>query len=220
MSGSGRLLLTATELGKHFGVTANKTNHILSELGLIKKGLKGWLVTDLGKKYGGVQSNYKTSGVSYARWPESLKRNKVLISSIQEAKGAISATIQNYNDKEEIEFRGKFPANHRATDGHRVRSKAELLIDNWLYMAEVVHAYERKLPIEEEVYCDFYIPTAKVYIEYWGYDSDPKYLARKNKKLEIYRKHGLNLIQLEDKDVKNLDDTLPGLLLKYGLKTE
>tara|TARA_R110000787_G_scaffold55239_2_gene127641 strand:- start:5078 stop:5230 length:153 start_codon:yes stop_codon:yes gene_type:complete len=36
-----------------------------------------------------------------------------------------------------------------------------MLIDNWLYMAETVHAYERKLPIEEDVYCDFYIPTRR-----------------------------------------------------------
>ena len=50
----------------------------------------------------------------------------------------------------------------------RTLSKAEMLIDNWLYMAEIVHAYERKLPIEEDVYCDFYIPKGKVYIEYWG----------------------------------------------------
>lgn len=49
-------------------------------------------------------------------------------------------------------FREKFPATHRAADGHMVRSRAEMLIDNWLYMAEIVHAYERKLPIEEDVY--------------------------------------------------------------------
>jgi len=92
------------------------------------------------------------------------------------------------------------------------------LIDNWLYMAEIVHAYERKLPIEEEVYCDFYIPTGKVYIEYWGYENDQKYLARKKQKIELYKKYGFNLIELEDKDVQNLDDILPRLLLKHGVQ--
>ncbi len=45
-----------------------------------------------------------------------------------------------------------------------------MLIDNWLYMfEEIVHAaMSRKLPVEEDVYCDFYIPTGKFYIEYWG----------------------------------------------------
>ena len=115
-------------------------------------------------------------------------------------------------------FREKFEAKLRTTDGHFVRSKAEMLIDNWLYMAEIVHAYERKLPIEEDIYCDFYIPTGKVYIEYWGYENDQKYLARKKTKQEIYQKYGFNLIEVEDKDVQNLDDILPRFLLKFGVQ--
>ncbi|WP_069472452.1 hypothetical protein [Candidatus Marithrix sp. Canyon 246] len=94
-----------------------------------------------------------------------------------------------------------------------------MLIDNWLYMFEVVHAYERKLPIEEDVYSDFYLPTGKVYIEYWGYENDSKYLERKQIKQNIYKKYNLKLIELEDKDVQNLDDILPRLLLKYGIQT-
>ena len=94
-----------------------------------------------------------------------------------------------------------------------------MLIDNWLYMFEIVHAYERKLPVEEDVYCDFYIPTGKVYIEYWGYENDEKYLNRKKKKKEIYEKYNLNLIELEDKDVQNLDDVLPKYLLTFGIET-
>jgi len=121
--------------------------------------------------------------------------------------------------KKKIEFREKFKVEHRATDGHFVRSKAEMLIDNWLYMAEIIHAYERKLPIEEDVYCDFYIPTGKVYIEYWGYENDSKYLNRKKDKIDIYQKYGFNLIELNDQDVLNLDDILPRLLLKFGIQS-
>lgn len=76
----------------------------------------------------------------------------------------------------------------------------------------------RKLPIEEDVYSDFYIPTGKVYIEYWGYENDQKYLARKQKKIELYKKYCFNLIELQDKEVQNLDDVLPRLLLKYGVQ--
>jgi len=118
----------------------------------------------------------------------------------------------------QVDFREKFEAKHRATDGHFVRSKAEMLIDNWLYMTEIVHAYERKLPVEENVYCDFYIPTGKVYIEYWGYENDSKYLSRKKEKISIYEKYGFNLIELNDEDVQNLDGILPRLLLKYGVQ--
>ncbi|MFH1141250.1 MAG: hypothetical protein V1724_06240 [Chloroflexota bacterium] len=109
---------------------------------------------------------------------------------------------------------------YRATDGHLVRSKSELIIDNWLYTSEHAHAFERKLPIEEEVYSDFYIPAGKVYIEYWGFDADPRYLARKQKKLETYKKYGFQLIELKDKEVQNIDDTLPRLLLRFEVVTK
>ncbi|WP_245542319.1 hypothetical protein [Psychromonas hadalis] len=85
-------------------------------------------------------------------------------------------------------------------------------------MAEIVHVYERKLPIEEDVYCDFYIPTGKVYIEYGSYENEPKYLARKKKKIELHKKYNFNLIELQDKDVQNLDDVLPRLRLKFGVQ--
>ena len=210
-------LISVTAIGGKFELSANKINVILSELGWVKKDLKGWLITDQGKKQGGIQAEDKKSGISYVRWPESIIYSKSLNETIGHVKGSQSNN-KGESQKPEIGFRDKFEAKHRTTDGHFVRSKAEMLIDNWLYMAEIVHAYERKLPIEEDMYSDFYIPTGKVYIEYWGYENDSKYLARKQKKIEIYKKYGFNLIELQDKDVQNLDDVLPRLLLKYGVQ--
>lgn len=122
----------------------------------------------------------------------------------------------------ELQFRQKFPAPHRATDGHNVRSKAELLIDNYLYHNNIAHAYETKLPVEEELYCDFYIQKGdkKVYIEYWGYKYDPKYLRQKQWKIGIYKKYGFQLIQLNDKDISTLDDVLPRKLREFGIETD
>ncbi len=214
-------LITARNIAAHFDVSANKINFILSELGWLNKGLKGWLATEQGTKHGAIQAEDKKSGIPYVRWPESLLNTKSLKESIEQVKGKSSDSEQDEsvnNSKNEIGFREKFEAKHRSADGHFVRSKAEMLIDNWLYMAEIVHAYERKLPVEEDVYCDFYIPTGKVYIEYWGYENEPKYLARKKVKKDIYMKYGFNLIELQDADVQNLDDILPRLLLKYGVQ--
>lgn len=208
-------LITATAIGKHFDLSPNKMNYILSELGWIKKGLKGWLVTDQGIKLGAQQGEDSRSGIPYARWPEKILNIKALQDSIDNMKGIDKPKTES--DKMDS-FRHKFEATHRATDGHFVRSKAEMLIDNWLYMAEIVHAYERKLPIEEEMYCDFYIPTGKVYIEFWGYDNDEKYLARKQEKQAIYQKYNFNLIELTDEEVLNLDDVLPRMLLKFGVQ--
>jgi hypothetical protein len=86
-------------------------------------------------------------------------------------------------------------------------------------MSEIVHAYERKLPIEEDVYCDFYLPVGKVYIEYWGFDNDEKYTKRKEQKLKIYEKYGFSLIELNDSDIQNLDDVFPRKLLKFGIQS-
>lgn len=55
-------------------------------------------------------------------------------------------------------------------------------------------------------------------IEYWGYKNTPKYEARKAEKNEIYKKCDFNLIELNDRDVQNIDDILPRLLLEYGVK--
>ncbi|MCI5121595.1 MAG: glycerol kinase [Candidatus Electrothrix sp. AUS4] len=216
-------MVTSTAIGKHFDLSATKVNFILSEIGWIKKGLKGWLVTEHGQRQGGLQAEDQRSGVPYAKWPASLLTSKSLIETVDHVKGTYSEQENeqdqgNGAEQKTTDFREKFEAKHRATDGHFVRSKAEMLIDNWLYMAEIVHAYERKLPVEENVYSDFYIPTGKVYIEYWGYENDEKYLTRKKVKQEIYQKYGFNLIELEDKDVQNLDDILPRLLLKFGVQ--
>ena len=214
-------LITATAIGKAFEFSANKINFILSELGWVDKGLKGWVSTKQGLKQGAIQAEDKKSGIPYVRWPDTILKSKSLLNSIAHVKGEDTESIEaQETDISDTcaEFRTKFEAKHRSADGHFVRSKAEMLVDNWLYMAEIVHAYERKLPIEEDVYCDFYIPTGKVYIEYWGYENEPKYLARKKKKIELYKKYNFNLIELQDKDVQNLDDVLPRLLLKFGVQ--
>jgi len=114
----------------------------------------------------------------------------------------------------EEDFRKKYPRKYRAQDGHYVRTKSEAIIDNWLYNHRIVHAYERKVPIEEDMYCDFFIPQGKCYIEYWGM-KDEKYLKRKKKKRGLYLKYELNLVELTEKDIENIDDVLPKKLMKF-----
>lgn len=215
-------VLTATRIGAHFDLSSQKVNYIFSELGWIKKALKGWELTDQGRRMGGAQEEDAKSGIPYVRWPDTILEARALTDTVGQFKGTQESEEKPETAEPETAdssgFRDKFEARHRAADGHYVRSKAEMLIDNWLYMAEIVHAYERKLPIEEDVYCDFYIPTGKVYIEFWGLEDDPRYLARKTKKQEIYSRYGFNLIELTDKEVQNLDDVLPRLLLKHGVQ--
>jgi len=216
----GKEFYSSTKIASKYNLSARKINLILSEIGFIEKYLKGWTMTILGSKNGGIQKENSKNGIPYAEWDESIFTNNAFMSIIKEVKGeAGETTQQKIDDSKDSNFREKFIAKHRATDGHMVRSKAEMLIDNWLYMAEIVHAYERKLPIEEEVYCDFYIPTGKIYIEFWGLENEPKYAARKKTKKAIYEKYNFKLIELTDEEVFNLDDVLPKMLLKFGVQT-
>jgi len=115
---------------------------------------------------------------------------------------------------EEKNFQKKFPTKYRTDDGHIVRSKAEKIIDNWLYRNEIAHSYERNVPIKEELLCDFFVPKGKVWIEYWGLE-DKEYLKRKELKKELYKKYDKKLIEPTDRDIVNLDDILPLKLLPY-----
>ena len=224
-------LINATAIGKHFDISSQRLNLILSELGLIEKDLAaGWEITKLGKSIGGRQFEHETSGANYVLWPESILQYKRLLEVFKENSTdqhqTQAATVSSPQTETQVaninkdNFREKFEAKHRTIDGHYVRSKAEMLIDNWLYQYGLVHAYERKLPIDEDVYCDFYIPSGNgrpqaVYIEFWGLENDPKYTERKNKKIEIYKREGLSLIELTDADLQNIDDILAKKLRQF-----
>lgn len=112
------------------------------------------------------------------------------------------------------EFRERFPTLLLTEDGHKVRSRGEVIIDNWLYHQGIVHAYERRVPIEEELYCDFYIPMGQCYIEYWGLEEET-YKERKKEKMRLYSYYSKKLISLYDADINNVDDVMPIKLLKF-----
>ena len=105
------------------------------------------------------------NGTPYVIWPASILTNAAFRESIEEQ--TTTTTRKSSPDPQRPasttsdDFRTKFPANFRTQDGHMVRSRAEVLIDNWLYVQGHVHAYERRLPIEEDCYCDFYLPGGK-----------------------------------------------------------
>lgn len=209
--------LSATSLGEKLGLSSQKVNQVFAELGWMSKSKKGWVATRQGISLGADQKEHHQTGIPFVVWPDDILQNKALNATIKSLNGETEEQAPQVEKKSEVGFREKFQATHRTTDGHWVRSKAEMLIDNWLYMSGIVHAYERQLPIEEELYCDFYIPEGKVYIEYWGMESDPKYQARKKVKLDLYHKYNFNLIELSDDHIKNLDDFLPKLLLKFNI---
>lgn len=225
-------LINATAIGKHFNISSQRFNLLLNELGLIEKTVAGWAITKLGKSIGGRQFEHETSGGTYILWPETILQNKDILAMFYVEtpvkKEKIEEThieTEKQNTDVANDFRKKYKAEYRTKDGHYVRSKAELTIDDSLYLWGIPHAYEKKLPnTEHNVYSDFHIPSGKgrpkaVYIEYWGMENDENYNSRKTKKIQIYNDLGLNLIQLNDADIKNIEDSLQKYLLQHSIKT-
>ena len=78
----------------------------------------------------------------------------------------------------------KTPSKYRAADGHRLDSRAEWMIDEWLRQNGIPHEVDAPLPFlvhTKPARCDFYLPEQNVYIEFWGLDT-LEYLERKGTK--------------------------------------
>lgn len=199
--------LTARQISEKLSnkLSPNEVNQIFTELNFIEKTEKGYLITLKGKNLGAEQKNYM--GNNYVCWDESILKNELFLKMINGE--------NEIKDKDEEDFRNKFKAEYRTKSGHFVRSRAEVIIADWLYSEYICFAYEKRVPIIEDMYCDFYLPKEKIYIEFWGYEEDSKYLDRKNKKLKLYKDNDLNLIEIDNNTINNIDDFLPREILKF-----
>lgn len=208
--------LSATQIGQRFSLPAKKINQLLQELGWLSRTEQGWQVTQSGLTVGGYQREDKETGAQFVVWHDTIIRNKRLKQSVVEFSGQDAET--HATDKSLSNFRQKFEAKHRTLDGHYVRSKGELIIDNWLYMNGIVHAYDRQLPIEQDVLSDFYLPAGKVYLQYWGSDSGEIDAKQRDKIIALYQEHGFALIEVTPNDIEHLDERLPSKLREFGIK--
>jgi hypothetical protein len=166
-----------------------------------------------------IKSGLTESEAYIKAWAEFRERNK---SKEQITEPPSNSSEQKLPDpvknSVKTELEDKSPPTHRTEDGHWVRSRDEVIIDDWLYSHNIVHAYEIKLP-EKSARYDFYIPSGKVYIEFCGLNEE-KNLAAKATKSEIYRNNKLNLIELFDKDLSRLGDILPDQLRKHDVPVQ
>ncbi|MGV2987910.1 glycerol kinase [Vibrio sp. E150_011] len=208
--------LNATQVGDYFSMPAKKINLLLSELGWIKRDGSQWLATTSGLRAGALQRSDADKNVAFVMWHPSVLRNKRLKQSVVEFKG--NDADNHSTDRSFSRFKQKFSAKHRTLDGHYVQSKGELIIDNWLYMGGVLHAYQRQLPIEDDVISDFYLPQGKVYIQFWGTDNGTVEAKIIEKTRQLYHDHNFELIEVYPDDLEQLDTVLPIKLRPFGIK--
>ena len=106
-----------------------------------------------------------------------------------------------------------YEGTYTCNDGHAVKSKSELAIDNYLFGEKIAHSYEAAIPIdaapEHDLHPDFYLPDRDIYIEHWGFDeSNTKYTETKKYKIEKYKELKLTIICTTEKDMNNIQASL------------
>lgn len=140
---------------------------------------------------------------------ESLKSKKEceVEEQVQQHQDDRSILIQEeqLGSDEILDYRRVYPMTYRCKDGHYVRSKAERIIDDSLFEAQILHIYEKRVvneDNEEEYYPDFYLPfegktfgkEKGIYIEFFGLEDNEKYMKTELKKLAYYKSKGLDVI--------------------------
>ncbi len=93
---------------------------------------------------------------------------------------------------------------HTSQDGHNLKSDPEVIIDDILWNACILHCYEKNIDEirEKRKKCDWFIPIlngAGIYIEYWGMTTE-KYKQDRKEKEELYKKYNIPYISIEKDD--------------------
>lgn len=108
-------------------------------------------------------------------------------------------------------------------DGHKVKSKSEILIDNYLFNHNIRHIYEKPLMYKDDntiksILPDFYLPDFNIYIEHWGKDNaDEIYSNTKTYKEKIYEKEEIKYISTSEDDRCDIYTALEKKLKEAGI---
>jgi len=213
--------ITATSMVRYYPrLHARQINRALAEIGLQHHSILGWELTALGRTLGGQQEESENSGAYYVTWPHEVIDHPVIHRELTRQSDQIKPP-----QPEQMEVEGDlFAAEEDADtaldgiDGHQLQTPLEAQVCNWLYLAQLAHAYQRALPVEELVLADFYLPAGSVYIDCWDADVPAQSLTGKLHKRELYKEMGLRNIEINAEDVQRLDEVLGRGLLAFGIR--
>ncbi len=195
-------------------------NRALAELGLQHHSIVGWELTALGKTLGGQQEESENTGALYVTWPHEIVDHPV-----------VHRELMRHIDHDEIRTEpvaggepdlfaepSATPTEFHGIDGHVLQGPLELRVCNWLYLAQLAHAYRRALPTEETILADFYLPAGNVYIDCWEADLPASELSARLHKSNTYKDLGLRNIEVNAADAERLDEVLGRGLLAFGIR--
>ena len=176
---------------------------IFSE-GIIKD--KSWYFS----KY--FKENYEKYN-TYDEFFSNYKKDKIQEAKEKDLKKLIDDTVYRYINGEHI----------YTIKGEKVRSEAEAIIANFLFIHGINYEYEKvydELMEDNSAYKpDFTLELAgqNVYIEYFGLDNY-RYNIIKNMKEEFHRTHHRELISLDRIPLNELESVLNDRLIEKGFK--
>lgn len=115
------------------------------------------------------------------------------------------------------DFRQKYPDSpmYRCKQGILVRSKAEVVIADFLYDNKIQFRYETMRMLGDiEVHPDFYLEEVDLFLEHCGMDS-ADYIAKRQKKEQLYAAHKQKFVTTNKEDESELHDALKRKLHKH-----
>lgn len=194
-------------------------NRALAELGLQQHSVLGWELTPLGRTLGGQQQESDNSGAFYVTWPHEIVDHPVVHRELTLQSDQIHPPEPAASVEPDLFDSGPQPAlSRRGIDGHDLQSPLELRVCNWLYLAQLAHAYQRALPVEDHLTADFYLPAGSVYIDCWQASIPADGIATRLRKREVYRELGLRHLDVNESDQDRLDEVLGRGLLGFGIR--
>ncbi len=212
--------ITAAAMRRYYPrLHPRQINRALAELGLQQHSILGWELTPFGRTLGGQQEESESSGAFYVTWPHEIIDHPVIHRELSKQSDQIHSQPVVLPGEPDF-FGGDNPVSPNCVgiDGHILHNALQMRVCDWLYLAQLSHAHQRALPLEELVYADFYLPMGNIYIDCWDADMTASELSSRLRKHELYRQFDLRHIEINTGDVEHLDEVLGRGLLGFGIR--
>lgn len=106
-------------------------------------------------------------------------------------------------------------------DGHKTRSRQEVMIDDFFFTHNIRHVYEKELMIDKDRYGidhitpDFYLPDKGIYLEHLGFQNNTQYQKENAFKKKIYEDMHKTVIYTYPDDLNNIGSRFEYILTYY-----
>jgi hypothetical protein len=222
-------------------LSVRQINRNFAELGLLRSTRRGLELTPLGERFGGRQEQNEDNALLVVSWPHEIVDHPVIhreltrllsdgetgesaadeapVSTVSETRSEIMPDLfaVTADDEPAHAARTAAPARRCGLDGHAVDSVLQLRVCDWLYEAQLAHARDRRLPVEEALTVDFFVPALSLCIECWERDVPTVELTRRLRAREVCRELELPYIEVAAADSDRIDDLLTARLNELGM---